>query len=97
VGIAILLMLINTYLAHKTLPILSKYSTDEENKQGMLGAYASIFIAIPIASFLLSLVITFIPYKNLKYSKKYFQFSLIILVILEAFLSIMLGLILISK
>ena len=86
-SIGLLIMVINTYLAYKALPILSKYAVDESSKPNMLGASLAIFMVLPASSFLLSLFITLVPYKNLKYSEKYFHFSLIILVILQVLLA----------
>jgi len=86
--IIILLIAFNLYLANK---MASNHFKDiADRRREMLGAYLSILFALPVSAFILSLLISFIPYKKMEYYKKYFPFGLIILLCLQILLLIML-------
>jgi hypothetical protein len=51
--------------------------------QVMLRTSLPILIVIPFGSFVLSLLFSFIPYKQLRYSQKYFSFGLFIWGVIE--------------
>lgn len=84
-----LLMVLNLYLSHKS--IFNSPKDIEEKQLTMTGGYYVVLVSLPIAAFVLSFLISFIPYKKLKYFKKYFPFALIILLILQIILLIMIS------
>lgn len=85
VGLIALFMALNLFLAYKTLSNHSKNPVQAgQNRQDeMIGASLSIFLALPIAAFVLALLLSLIPYKKIKYSKKYLPFAIITLLILQ--------------
>ena len=86
--IIILLIILNLYLAYKIAYRHSKNIAD--GRREMTGAYGAILFLLPVSAFILSFLISFIPYKKVKYFKKYLPFALIILLFLQSFLFIIL-------
>ena len=50
--------------------------------------FVTILFSIPLISFILRALVSFIPYKKKKYSQKYISFSLLILLSIQTFLFI---------
>ncbi|HBS87861.1 MAG: hypothetical protein A2W91_10900 [Bacteroidetes bacterium GWF2_38_335] len=54
--------------------------------QALKSSLIMIFIGIPVASHLLSLVFSMIPYKGLDYKKKYFRTTLLVIIVIYSLL-----------
>jgi hypothetical protein len=54
----------------------------------LVAAFVSIFITLPMLSFIIGLVFAFIPYKGLTWSQKYKRASLLLLLIIHSIMII---------
>ncbi len=84
-AVVVVLMLTNLYFSYATTGKV------EHDKKGDLAsssnyistAYEMIFFALPIAAFILSFLVSLLPYRKAKYFSKYYPFAMIILIVLE--------------
>jgi len=90
------LMIVNVVLYYLT-PATTKVITNldgtiAEPEEIRNSAFRAILVGVPILSFILSLMLSLLPYRNMSYKGKYLRFALVTMLILNVliFVSILL-------